>query len=729
MTLSFWRYTHLALALFSSLFLILASVTGIILSIDAVQEKTLPYKSADFDKLTLGETLPVLKKSYLEITELSVDYNQFVTLKALDEEGNDINAYIDPKTGKELGKPVKKSEFIQWITSLHRSLFLHEAGRFFVGVISFLLFLIAISGFVLVLKRQQGIRNFFSKVIKEYFAQYYHVVLGRIALIPILAIAVTGTYLSLERFNFFMPKEEKVKEIKTSEADLAKNKKNFFKNTLLKDVKKIEFPFTDDPEEYFIIELKDREVEVNQGTGLVTSEKLSPFRAQMAALSLDLHTGRINPIWAVILGLACINILFFIYSGFAITLKRRASRIKNKFKANESKYILLAGSENGSSLRFANAIQKQLIAAGEKVFLAELNSFKTFPKAEHIIVFTSTHGLGDAPSNGNKFISILKKHSQEHKTLFSVVGFGSKSYPDFCGFAKKVDTLLENQVWAERFLPVQTVNDKSAEEFVDWVKLWNSKSTIVLSQTPSVYNQVPKGLEKFMVLDKTPISDTEHTFLLTLRAGSRTKFTSGDLLAIYPANDNRERLYSIGKHTGNIQLVVKLHQYGLGSGYLNKLEPGDTIKARILKNEAFHLPKKALKAAFISNGTGIAPFLGMIEQNKAKTELHLYSGFRMITPTLLAYQKFAGIMMQKEYLENFHVALSREAEHIYVMDLIKRDSAFFIRLLQQGGVIMICGSLQMQMDVENILEELCLTSNSKNITEYKRNGQILTDCY
>ena len=27
---------------------------------------------------------------YPEITELSVDYNQFVTLKALDEEGNDI---------------------------------------------------------------------------------------------------------------------------------------------------------------------------------------------------------------------------------------------------------------------------------------------------------------------------------------------------------------------------------------------------------------------------------------------------------------------------------------------------------------------------------------------------------------------------------------------------------------------------------------------------------------
>ena len=104
----------------------------------------------------------------------------------------------------------------------------------------------------------------------------------------------------------------------------------------------------------------------------------------------------------------------------------------------------------------------------------------------------------------------------------------------------------------------------------------------------------------------------------------RSKFTSGDLLAIYPANDNRERLYSIGNHQRNIQLVVKLHPHGLGSGFLYNLEAGEIIKARIINNHAFHFPKKASKVALISNGTGIAPFLGMIEQNKKKTEIHLY---------------------------------------------------------------------------------------------------------
>ncbi|MEN2399036.1 PepSY domain-containing protein [Flavobacterium sp. MC2016-06] len=728
MTLSFWRYSHLALALFSSVFLLLASVTGTILAVDAAQEKTLPYRAENFDTITLEQTLPVLKKAYPEITELSVDYNQFVTLEAIDKDGNDVNAYIDPLTAKKLGKPIKKNEFIQWVTGLHRSLFLHETGRFIVGIISFLLFLISISGFVLVLKRQQGIRNFFSKVIKEYFAQYYHVVLGRFALIPILVIALTGTYLSLERFNFFMDKG-KEKQEKSNPVPDQKNTVSLFKTTHLSDVKKIEFPFTDDPEEYYIIELNDREVEVNQVTGVVVTERLTPRRAQLAALSLDIHAGRINIIWAIILVIASLNILFFLYSGFAITLKRRSSRIKNKFKADESKFILLAGSENGSSLRFANAIAKQLMANGEKVFLAELNSFKTFHKAEHIIVFTSTHGLGDAPSNGTKFTSILKKHTQEHKVNFSVVGFGSKSYPDFCGFALEVDALLDKQNWTNRILDVQTVNDKSAEEFVNWVRLWSDKTGIPLSPTPSLYNEVPKGLDKLMVLNKTEVSDAEHTFILTLRAGSRTKITSGDLLAVYPANDNRERLYSIGNHSGNVQLVVKLHSHGLGSGYLNNLKPGNVIKARILKNAAFHFPKKAPKVALISNGTGIAPFLGMIEQNKIKTETHLYCGFRMETETVSGYKTFTAEMIQKHHLHSFHLALSRQAEHIYVMDLIKRDTDFFVDLLKEGGVIMICGSLAMQKDVEAILDLLCQSRKTKSILEFKNNGQLLTDCY
>jgi sulfite reductase (NADPH) flavoprotein alpha-component len=167
----------------------------------------------------------------------------------------------------------------------------------------------------------------------------------------------------------------------------------------------------------------------------------------------------------------------------------------------------------------------------------------------------------------------------------------------------------------------------------------------------------------------------------------------------------------------------------LGSGFLNNLAPGEVIKARIINNSAFHFPKNVSKAALISNGTGIAPFLGMIEQNKKKTEIHLYSGFQKETETVLEYKKFTSESIQKQQLKSFHLALSREASHDYVMDLIRRDAVFFVDLLTQGGVIMICGSLAMQRDVESTLENLCLDRTTMSILDYKTNGQILTDCY
>ncbi|MFA9189475.1 PepSY domain-containing protein [Flavobacterium magnesitis] len=726
MTLSFWRYSHLALAVFSAAFLIIASVTGTILAVDAIQEKIPPHRVENFDDITLGQTLPTLRKTYPEITELSIDHNQFVTLQAIDNDGNDVNGYIDPTTGKIIGTPTKKSDFINWVTGLHRSLFLHETGRIFIGINSFLLVLIALSGFALVINRQRGLRNFFSKIIKEYFAQYYHVLLGRLALIPILIIALSGTYLSMDRFHLF----ENENENQTENPTTTQTKKTFdLKNTPLANVTKIEFPFSDDPEDYYIFELKDRKIEVDQYSNAIVSEEQFPTTKLLSDLSLDLHTGRTNSIWAFIIGLASLNILFFIYSGFAMTFKRRASRIKNKFKAEESKYILLVGSENGSSLRFANAILKQLNDQGKKAHLAQLNNYTSYPKAEHLLIFTSTYGLGDAPSNASKFVALLEKNSQQQAINYSVIGFGSKSYPDFCGYAKEVDALLETKTWANRLLELQTVNDKSAEEFVNWVQLWSAKTGISLSTTPSVYNHIPKGLQQLMVLDKTTISETDQTFLLTLRAGIRSKFTSGDLLAIYPANDNRERLYSIGKRNGNLQLAVKLHPSGLGSGFLYNLKPGDTIKSQIISNHAFHFPKKASQVALISNGTGIAPFLGMIAQNKKKTNVHLYSGFRQETEITKHYQDFANEMIQKQYLTQFHLAYSREANHHYVMDLIQIDTDFFANLLKNGGIIMICGALAMQFDVEKVLDAICISKNNATLSEYKAKGQIQTDCY
>jgi sulfite reductase (NADPH) flavoprotein alpha-component len=63
------------------------------------------------------------------------------------------------------------------------------------------------------------------------------------------------------------------------------------------------------------------------------------------------------------------------------------------------------------------------------------------------------------------------------------------------------------------------------------------------------------------------------------------------------------------------------------------------------------------------------------------------------------------------------------------MDLIKRDETFFADLLANDGVIMICGALKMQFDVENVLDTICLERNNTTLSYYMNKGQILTDCY
>lgn len=732
MTISIWRYSHLALAVSSLLFIALASVTGIILSFEAVQENSYAYDVRNLDQLSLSEVIPVLQEKYPEITELNVDDRGYVSLKGFDEEGEKVEAFINPQSGEVLGKVHQQSEFYSWVTALHRSLFLKDLGRFFIGLTAFLLSLITISGAILVIKRQHGLRRFFTRITRESFAQYYHVVLGRLMLVPIFIIAVSGTWLSLVRFGIIPEKTNQQHIIPAQEEpDLRKDVAEFglFRNTRLSEVETIGFPFVDDdPEEFFTLKLKDRELLVNQFNGEVVSEINRPATDPFTRLSLNLHTGRSSIIWAIIIGIASVNILFFIFSGFTITIKRRRNRIRNKYKAEEARYVILTGSENGSTLFFAGAIHKQLLAQGKESFLGELNGYRLFPQAQHLIILTSTYGLGDAPGNAGHFTKLVNSIQQQHPVQVSVVGFGSKAYPDYCAFAIEVDRLLRDQNWAQPILELHTVNDRSPEEFTNWARAWSSATGITLATTAATYSQSPAGLQKMRVTGKTLVNGPEESFRISFNAPNKN-FQSGDLLAIYPAGDHRVRYYSIGKVNNEAQLIVKYLPQGLGSEYLYSLQENTHIKAEITPNPHFHFPKKSTSVILIANGAGIAPFLGMLDENKRKTAVWLYAGFRKETELTKYYRQFASLQKEKGRLQEFHIALSREGNRCHVMELIKRDADFFAEQLANGAVVMICGSLAMQRDVEAVLNAIGTARNNHDINFYRQNGQILTDCY
>ncbi|MCT4628623.1 PepSY domain-containing protein [Winogradskyella sp.] len=732
MTISIWRYSHLFLAVFSAIFIFITTITGIVLAFEPVSNKMQPYAVSNANELSIAKTLQTLLNEYDEVLTIHIDKNSFVEASVITKQGKNETFYINPFTGKKIGDLIKKKPVFEFATNLHRSLFLKSTGRFLVGLFSFFLFLITITGIKLVLKRQGGFKRFFSKVIKEDFEQYYHVLLGRYALIPIAIITLTGIYLSLEKFDL-LPSDKLIHTV----LDYNSNSKaikiqdfEIFKSTSLDQLKTLEFPFSEDEEDYFILNLSNKELYINQYTGNIVSIGEKPLVALVSNASMILHTGQGTIIWALILLVSCFAILFFMYSGFTITLKRKkdTTKIKNKYHKDEVDYVILIGSETGHSQRFAKQFFEAFCAENYTVYIDQLNNYSTYKQVKHLIVFTSTYGEGEAPSNAIKFEKLLESVKQEQQIKYSVVGFGSLMYPDFCKYAILVDALLEKHPQFVRNLPLIKINNQSFDAFKSWVKQWNDciGQDLKIQLTKPVVNR--KRLKDFKVVYNSGCN-SDDTFLLQLKLSKKLKFQSGDLLAFYPEEDNIERLYSVGKIDNTILLSVKRHELGVCSKQLSILEQNSMIKANIKRNIDFHFPDYAEEVIMIANGTGIAPFLGMINENTIDIKTHLFWGGRT-QESFQLYSELIDKALKAEYLNSFHMAYSQEQEHkVYVQDLLKEEQDMVCNVLNKEGVIMICGSVAMQNGVLDILDTITKAKLKQPLSVFENNEQIKTDCY
>ncbi|WP_205860168.1 PepSY domain-containing protein [Polaribacter sp. 20A6] len=730
MTISIWRYSHLTLVISSTLFIVLASITGIILAFEPISDKLSPYDVVDINTVSIQETIAVLQKNYDEVITLDVDENGFVAANVVLKNGKSDTFYINPKTGEKVGEILQKKPIFEFATNLHRSLFLKSTGRFIIGFVSFLLFLISVTGIVLITKRQGGISKFFSKIVKEDFNQYYHIIIGRYTLIPIIIITLTGVYLSLDRFSVLPKDKNKHVEIASKKATENNSNFDFFKSTKLDEVKSIEFPFSQDEEDYYYVKLIDKEVAVNQISGKIVSLKKQSLVTFGSYYSVILHTGKGSILWSVVLLLSCFAILFFIFSGFAMTLKRRkkTSLVKNKFTKDEAEYIILVGSETGSTFNFATAFYNALTTSGKRVFLSELNQYTTYKKATNIIIFAATYGEGEAPINATKFIQKIEKVQQQNILNFSVVGFGSKEYTQYCKFAILVHANLQLQDNFTPTLPIFKVNNQSFSDFDQWLQEWNAFYKMELTITLENLLNSKKEEQEFKVVRKTEINIDE-TFLIQLKSTKKTKFESGDLLSITPKNETRSRLYSIAKVDDTILLSIKKHEFGLCSKYINSLHKEDTMIANIQKNVAFRLPKKTKEVILIANGTGIAPFLGMIHQKKSKTKVHLFWGART-KESFKIYKNDIHTALENNTLTSFHAAYSQEEkEKVYVQDLLINHGTLIANTIHNGGLIMICGSIYMEKGVTKVLEEITKKHLQSSLHKFKENNQIKTDCY
>ncbi len=730
MTISIWRYSHLVLAVASSLFLLIASVTGVILAVEPIAHQTKRFSVENLDEISLATAIEELKENYDEVFSLEVESSGFVKASVLTEDFETKNVYINPKTGEKLGEVAKRPEIYSFATNLHRSLFLKSIGRFFVGFVSLLLFLIAVTGICLLAKRQGGIKKFFSKVQKEYFEMRYHVILSRIFFIPIIILALTGVYLSAEKFELLQEASVKFQEnIISEENQIFENLSEipFFQETNLSEVIKVDFPFSEDPDDFFQIALKNKEIKVNQQTGAIVSTASYPFVVVASRLSLVLHTGEGSLFWSIILLIASASIVFFMYSGFVMTLKRikKLSKTLAMPDKDECEYIILVGSETGTTFDFATRLYNALTNSGKQVFLTELNNYATYAKAKHVLILTATYGEGEAPTNARKFEILIDTVNQPNKISYSVVGFGSLEYPNYCEFAIKVDALLRTKEEFKTVLPLYKIDDSDFTDFQKWANKWGDATEISLKIEAPKQKKILKQIP-FEVLQRTELN-VDDTFLLRLKPKRKVKFTSGDLLSIFPLGSEIARQYSIARMGDEILLSIKKHEFGKGSSFLFGLKKGDVLNAALEENSNFHFPKKINSAVFIANGTGIAPFLGMMDENRHTSINLLWGGRTQDSSTI--YDSILEIENLKIQNVTIQKCFSREQNKQFVQDLVVAQSDSILKIFEDGGTVMICGSLAMQHGVLDILDGMLKQNSSLTIDAVINNGQLKMDCY
>lgn len=112
MTLSIWRYCHLGFALTFSAFILIASLTGIILAIEPIEEE-LDNKidTRLINKQTVAKTIKILKNSYKEVYSFEINTHNKAIADVVLKNGDNKRVYINPINGKEIG-PVKERKKI-----------------------------------------------------------------------------------------------------------------------------------------------------------------------------------------------------------------------------------------------------------------------------------------------------------------------------------------------------------------------------------------------------------------------------------------------------------------------------------------------------------------------------------------------------------------------------------------------------------------------------------------
>jgi sulfite reductase (NADPH) flavoprotein alpha-component len=404
--------------------------------------------------------------------------------------------------------------------------------------------------------------------------------------------------------------------------------------------------------------------------------------------------------------------------------------------------LCVYASESGHARSLAEQWQQRLQHQGRAAHLLTLNQLtqaplsSSSPHGRDIFLFISTTGEGEAPDNGNRFLSRLQDPRSDHERWtcrVAVLALGDRAYPEFCAFGVAVSDALQAAGAERLFEPVLVDNLAPAD-----LQRWQSHLDRVSDYT---------GLSAGLWGDTTSITETDgistaavagplsakpaHTPSVLLRRqclnhgspGHRVfeldfqcsdVWQAGDIARLSlddAAGKIQSRDYTIAStpSEGHLRLLVREQfqadgQPGLGSGFLcTQLPLQAAARLQVIENTGFHAPDTDVPLILIGNGTGLAGLRAHLQQRfeRSSTARHwLIFGERTLAHDAL-WQTELQQWQAQGLLGRLDLAFSRDidgelqAGHLtrgYVQQVLEQQQQELQHWLQQGAMIYLCGS-------------------------------------
>jgi len=365
-------------------------------------------------------------------------------------------------------------------------------------------------------------------------------------------------------------------------------------------------------------------------------------------------------------------------------------------------------SQTGFAEQLAQQSAAALRAAGLPAQARALSDFEAATPAQrsHALFVVSTTGEGDAPDSAFRFV---QQHMSAAPALgglyYGLLALGDRSYPQFCGFGRRLDAWLRQQGAQPLFAMIE-VDDADPVALRDWQRQLGR-----LAGGGASLDWMPAAFDRWRLVERrllNPGSAGGPAWHLAFEAVEGAPvWQAGDIAEVRlpgEGSPRQQRDYSIASlpADGRLELLVREMRtpegrLGAGSAWLCRdAALGGEIELRIRRNRSFHAPADARPLILIGNGTGLAGLRALL---KARAAAGHHRNWLLFGERSAQHDHFHRDELEawqaNGLLPHCDYAWSRHAQApAYVQQRLQEQATRLRDWIAEGASVYVCGSAQ-----------------------------------